>query len=506
MGKYDNIGGIESMNDDIPNTSGMNVLCNVVDLETGTRGNVVIRSITENFWLNVIEATKTHRVCALGTPGIGKTTTTCILIRLLLAQKKTVVYLIRGINRNGFVYMFTPTLEASLEVDVKVIEEMNFKYSDANVDKESIFYVVDPGQTKDNCNLPVKFKGKVIIVASPDNGHWGSSDFLKLRDTVKGSFMFMPVWTLNELLNAKHFMDNSLSDDTIVSRFERVGGVPRHIFADDVTFAGILRAQESALNSLREDQLRKLTSNDMNSVQTFEGGEPKSLLMVYESSSESNFQDFTVTVASKLVISKLVEKYAMFMWNLMVSLSAQQGGLGWKIFETICHERMLGEPKVYFDIKYHNGTKLEEVQNGTLLTLGGCRAMKGTLVNLITAARREEHTLFYSLNPTYPLFDSMYRVGSTFYAFQITLGKTHSCIEKYLLRFAAEARGPSNFLLHYLTYEGNYGDFALKEASYLRDLLKDKMWSINAVRIPRSDDDHMGPSKKFKRKEDSTTT
>ena len=66
--------------------SAMKVLRNVVDLETGIIGNVIIRSSTEDFWLKVIDATRTYRVCALGTPGIGKSTATCILVRLLLEK------------------------------------------------------------------------------------------------------------------------------------------------------------------------------------------------------------------------------------------------------------------------------------------------------------------------------------------------------------------------------------------------------------------------------------
>ena len=58
----------------------------------------VLRNITEEVLHKVIKATKVHRICALGTPGVGKTTTTCIFIWLLLEQKKTVVYQICGIN------------------------------------------------------------------------------------------------------------------------------------------------------------------------------------------------------------------------------------------------------------------------------------------------------------------------------------------------------------------------------------------------------------------------
>ena len=93
-------------------------------------------ALQKTFGSKSLSLQKQNRVCALGTPGIGKTTTTCILIRVLLAQKKIVVYLICRIKKNGFVYMFAPTLEAWGEVAVKVIRENKFDYIDTNVDKK----------------------------------------------------------------------------------------------------------------------------------------------------------------------------------------------------------------------------------------------------------------------------------------------------------------------------------------------------------------------------------
>ena len=129
--------------EDIPNSNGMKVLRNAIVLETGKRIDVVIRSITEDFWQTVIDTTNRSRVGAVGTPGIGKTTSTCILIRLLLQQQKTVVYHVRTKKEDGFVYMFTPTSEGS--VDVKVIQEKDFNILDENINQTSTYYIVDPG-------------------------------------------------------------------------------------------------------------------------------------------------------------------------------------------------------------------------------------------------------------------------------------------------------------------------------------------------------------------------
>ena len=245
------IADIEGMKNDRPNTSGMSVLENVVELETGERGNVVSRTITEKFWQKVIKATETHRVCALGTPGIGKTTTTCILIRLLLKQKKTVVYRVREINEKGFVYMFTPASDASSGVDVNAIREYEFYYDDEHVNNESVYYVVDPGATVDDCNLHTKFRGKVIIVASPDNRHWGESNFQKRRRGTVGTFLYYPMWKFTELLHAGKYFDFKLEDEEIIRRYEIVGGIPRNIFTDDDSFNDILKKTGSCNKRLK---------------------------------------------------------------------------------------------------------------------------------------------------------------------------------------------------------------------------------------------------------------
>ena len=94
---------------------------------SSTSKNVILRSnITEEFWQEVIAATSDYRVCAVGTPGIGKTTSTCILIRLLLKQQQTVVYHVRTDEKDGYVYMFAPPVEKNGDVDVQVIPEAQF--------------------------------------------------------------------------------------------------------------------------------------------------------------------------------------------------------------------------------------------------------------------------------------------------------------------------------------------------------------------------------------------
>lgn len=168
--------------------------------------------------------------------------------------------------------MFTPTLKSSNNIDIKVIQEDKFNYMDDELSKPSVYYVVDPGLTKDSCNPNIDFKGKVIIIASPDDGHWGGSDFIKMRRSVGGTFLFLPVWSLNELINARQHFEYGLHEEDIISRYEDVGGISRYIFTDGATFSEVLRNQETEINGLSEVQVRQLALGDVATAQTLGKG------------------------------------------------------------------------------------------------------------------------------------------------------------------------------------------------------------------------------------------
>jgi hypothetical protein len=70
---------------EIPDGDGMLVMQNIPDLEAGSvvvpNKNIIIRKVVEAFWKACIACVDENgddrwRVCAVGTPGIGKATTT----------------------------------------------------------------------------------------------------------------------------------------------------------------------------------------------------------------------------------------------------------------------------------------------------------------------------------------------------------------------------------------------------------------------------------------------
>jgi hypothetical protein len=113
---------MEKVPERIPESDGMLVMRGVVVLERDVALDVVIRNVTQPFWQACIDAVDPQqsdggrvvspnqqlRVCAVGTPGIGKTTCTPYLIKMLLEKKKTVVYRVRSQNKDEWIYEFVP--------------------------------------------------------------------------------------------------------------------------------------------------------------------------------------------------------------------------------------------------------------------------------------------------------------------------------------------------------------------------------------------------------------
>ena len=155
--------------DPIRNSDSMTVVRNVFDLETGETRDIILRNITEPFWQACINVVNTPRlrVAAVGTPGIGKTTSTPWLIRMLLEQKQTVVYLIRTEDKSSWYYEFIPHSNVR-KVTINVYPEALTKNTIPSLKCPDTYYIVDPGRSKDNCDPPANFQAKVILVPSPD--------------------------------------------------------------------------------------------------------------------------------------------------------------------------------------------------------------------------------------------------------------------------------------------------------------------------------------------------
>jgi len=287
--------------------NGQRVLRRIPSLERGVVRDIFIRSCTISFWQACVDtANSGSRVCAVGTAGIGKTTTIPILIRLLLQNGSTVVFLVRSVDRTSFYFEFTPARlqDGSYSTSANVYPEKDGMYTIHSLQFDGTYYIVDPGDTVKSNNPALMFKPKTIIVASPDGKHWGGPAFTKRQ----GKFLFLPIWTLQELHAARTFIpvvnyatgfNQIVTALTVDERFEQVGDVPRHVFCSDDDYKNALRDQDWSLPSLSAEQVADIQSQRVGNIASFDDKQPTSALVGFENAEKNDISSCVMNLTWK---------------------------------------------------------------------------------------------------------------------------------------------------------------------------------------------------------------
>ena len=444
----------------IPNCDNkIKVLRNIPELETGRKGSIIVRSVTELFWTACINKVDTpnscFRVAAVGTPGIGKTTTTPILIRMLLERKKTVVYLIRTQNKERWYYEFTPS-NTDGTVAARVYPESAHRGTIISLTKEETYYIVDPGNTRDSCDPPADFFPKVIIVASPDEGHWGASEFEKRRNVVEGYFKIHPIWSLNELLAVRQEFGN-FDEDQIRDRYRIFGGVPRRVFAKDIQKD--LESQDTAIFNMKEEHVTAIALGRMDAVGSFGTNAPKGIILAFVPGNESTFtrvqQSSSSQLLSPVIREKISSLHMVHLWNIMVQKGVIIG-------------RALFEPYVRYLIQ-NRSLNLEcryiSTNITTVATIPRCTTIRLVADPAAIVDSVDCCTLLHSSEERYPLIDCIFKdEQNQIHAIQITTGKSHSIdatkiTDLYATVFSLEPRNARKIRLYYFVPSENFSSF-----------------------------------------------
>jgi hypothetical protein len=466
----------------IPRRPGIGIMKNVPSMTTGIQGNVFIRKITEPFWEECIRVVNTQgmrvRVCAVGTPGIGKTTSTSFLIRMLLKKKVTVVYRIKP---EDFFWEFQWNNEENRNVVRVYPQETRMRDIDS-LTKDSTFYIVDPGTTIDSCLPPDAFKPRTIIVSSPDGSHWGGKHFPKERLGTNGRFRYYPMWDLDELLLAQPYLAKTgLTKKEVVARFRLVGGVPRHIFADDEDFQAILLFQQDAIDVLTSTQAEEIVLGKLNAVGTFESDQPKSAVIGYSKAITEEIFPFSsrqVEIVSASVEEKVSVKFMAHLWNLLL----RDGKTGWKNFEAYCRALMTTPSGHSFLRRPCCGKVAQKRCRIRHILLGGCHTVRLGEDLAKDAIEGDPMILFHSVDPKHPLFDFIYKDNKgTFHAFQVTLGKTHLAPAAQIETLRSRL-GTSRLAIYYVIPSDHLNNFVTIPANPTRK--EDRLTSFWHILVP----------------------
>ena len=114
---------------------------------------MIIRTADFNVWNRLLDTLKESNgkkrvTAAVGTPGVGKSTTASFAIRSILKEEKTVVYLQRTMDQSGYYIQISPSEHQEGRFDIELIPEKTSPTFIPSLSDPESYYVVDPGKTK----------------------------------------------------------------------------------------------------------------------------------------------------------------------------------------------------------------------------------------------------------------------------------------------------------------------------------------------------------------------
>jgi hypothetical protein len=425
------------MNDDaylpVNASIGMTYLPDLPDLEVqkgfeiDQKFPMIIRNITDAFWDACIEVGDvpgvSFRVAVIGTPGIGKTTSTPLLIRKLLKKGKTVVYHVRTENRNKWIYEFVPegdSYRADVYTDRSDLESV------PSLRLRSTYYIVDPGKTKDSCDPDASFEPSVIIVASPDDRHWGgSSSFIKSLRAVKGLFKFYPLWSEEEIRAVKYILGPNMSDSTLNERLCQFGGVPRNVF-EESRLIPLLEQQKTAVRALTAAQAQSIAEGYVDFLSTFKEDQPKSAVAAFDLAPDDNgtFTKPRAVLVSPYIKDQVYARHAGTLWRFMWS-QADAAARGY-FLQSYVRTLLTEFEHLTLDVRQCVGRRDKRYNETFRFTLPRCNEVRMVVnpARAVADPTSKPFVLYHSSIGNYELIDCVYKDDEDkVYAIQTTLQK-----------------------------------------------------------------------------------
>jgi len=390
----------------------------------------------KTFWDAVITQCDRTRVCVVGSPGVGKSTTTAYAIRLLLQRKSTVVYNYRTKDNRFFYLIFIPSKKGNDKtIRISLVPQTLHPQDVVELADPNAYYICDPGVSpeKTSCD-PHGVAAHVIIVASADSRHWGGDEFGKLRPggLPPGVLMYFPLPTTDFIRRMAPSLNPSLDENEIDERLYRYGRIPRHIVAIDRSTAE--EKQSSGITRLTVEQTRQIMRNTAR-LRTNEPSSPSSGVLSVMPSPDSYFVSSGGFV-SDYVAERVATDYYSDLWNDIwaAPTAADQG----RLFEIFLRARLAKDSVEEFTSRRCCG-KSSQVRNTLFpLALGGCTEGSQRVHDIAKSVKGSERILFHSTSEEEPFIDMIYRQGKTYYAIQATVGKTHDAARDKLLHLIKE--------------------------------------------------------------------
>jgi hypothetical protein len=178
-----------------------------------------------------------------------------------------------------------------------------------------------------------------------------------LRGRVFGIFKYYPLWSLQELLEARPILNLALTIDEVKNRYRQVGGVPSEVYSkySDEQRTGI--PQNTGVYRLTDGAALKLVSGEIDLVETGETDTRKNAVMGYRLAKDDNglFEEKEVVVISDLAAEKISTKFIKILWSKMSDKVIN----GPMIFEAYTRSVMTKKAAIHFHCRAWAGWKVQ---------------------------------------------------------------------------------------------------------------------------------------------------
>ena len=430
--------------ENVENGNGMRCLKNVNDIRNNILSTIVLRSITEPFWESCIEVTERgQRVCAVGSPGIGKSSTFPLLIRMLLEKGKTVVYLKRNKSKGSWYYQFSPNFESNrlVSASTELFSEMLIPEQIPSLKLKNTYYLIDPDKTEDSCDPSDVIQAKVIINSSCDSKHWGGNEFTKGRDGHSGGVMrFYPDWSLSELLIGGRFIDQTVTEAAIRERYRKFGGRPRAIFhSNDLTSCEA--KQNKGISNLTDSQVVEIAKGNISCLDESNTNMPSSSVMGF--TSQTPFEVSQIVIASRHVEELVFWRHLRVLWNFL--LTAEKSSTFGHGFERYVRDLMLKCDT--FEVLPAVGLKHDARKTSKELKLPKVNEIRSVSDVIDMVIRGDDGVIYHSSNEFYAFVDFMFKSENKYYAFQVTVSNSKPALKDSMEKLVE--RLPDNALLKF---------------------------------------------------------
>jgi hypothetical protein len=265
--------------------------------------NLYTRESQRKLWNEVFsysEEKEGNGVIVLGNPGIGKSRSMTYLLKILLENKKQIIYEAR---KDRILYSFIPKDDGSYEVFSLSLKEFDPIKCEILKNPNS-YYLIDPDLPQSITNVPAH----KILAASPQKAHY--HEFQKTPGT---DIMWMKSWNKEELkvLQNKIKIDSKfLNDQEFNERYFYFGGRIRFIFANKIDYDKYFIHLIEALKNLTFDNLINTLCGTINFK--IEG-----LSYIFNQYLDKEQRELGTEIASEYSHLKIIKKYWEAITNLL---------------------------------------------------------------------------------------------------------------------------------------------------------------------------------------------